>query len=112
MDPDAQELNDLMAQEQDESAMEGRGIVVSERARAILSIGPAENPREEDTTDILIEGEEAQVFRLLRRRHLGGEDPMIAADRWAEHVKAYSSAGLGTYDSRRYGLMSTEASCM
>lgn len=95
MDPDAQELNDQMAQEQDESAMECRGMVVSDRARAILSIGPADNLCEEDTTDFLIEGEEAQVFRLFRRRHLGGEDPMIAADRWIEHVKAHCVSGCG-----------------
>ena len=95
MDPNAQELSGQIAQIWDERTMKSGEIVVSDRAREILSLGTADNPKEEDTINFLVESEEAQVFRLFRRRHLDGEDPMIAADRWISHVKAHCVSGSG-----------------
>ena len=84
-----------IVQEQIEETMKCRGNVISDRAREILSIGSADNPREENTIIFLVEREEAHVFRLFRRRHLGGEDPMVAAHRWVRHVKAHCVSGSG-----------------
>ena len=68
---------------------------ISDRAREILSAGATDNPAEEMTVSFFTEGNEAIAYRIFRRRHTGGDDPMEVAERWVRQIRGLCAASRG-----------------
>ena len=76
---------------------------ISDSARELLSVGATDNPDEEMTVSFFTEGNEATAYRIFRRRHIGGEDPMKAADQWIRQAKRLCAAARGELKATAVG---------
>lgn len=86
---------DNSAPNRGESDISAEDSSISDMAKEILSVGAIDNTEEEMTISFFTDGKEATVYRIFRRRHTGGEDPMEVADHWIRQAKGLCSAVRG-----------------